>query len=118
VFTVPGEKFPAEDPFIWRGADRYWAVVKDNHGLFTGQGCSLALMESGNGIDWKLAEHRLVSTLRFTREDGSVQELTALERPQVLLEDGVPAVLYCAAADCADRQGSFNVGIPLRAHTR
>lgn len=32
MFTKPGEAFPAEDPFIWRGADRFWAVVKDFKG--------------------------------------------------------------------------------------
>ena len=55
IFGAKGIMFAAEDPFIWRGADRYWAVVKDNKGNFTGRGYSLALWESTDGFSWKLA---------------------------------------------------------------
>jgi hypothetical protein len=44
-----------------------------------------------------------------------VQKLTALERPQLLFENGVPIALFCAAADNRARDGSFNVQIPLKA---
>jgi len=114
IFTRPGEHFAAEDPFIWRGADRYWAVVKDNHGIFTGKGYSLALFESADGCDWKLAAHPLVTTPEVTWADGRKQKLNALERPQVYLENGVPVALFCAAAETAGRDGSFNIQIPLR----
>ena len=114
IFTRPGERFVAEDPFIWHRADRYWAVVKDNHGSFTGKGYSLALFESHDGFDWKPAAHPLVTTPEITWADGRKQKLHALERPQVYLENGVPVALFCAAADRPDRDGSFNIQIPLQ----
>jgi hypothetical protein len=114
IFVKEGVQFAAEDPFIWRGADRYWAVVKDNAGHFTQRGYSLALWESANGIDWKLARHPLVTTPEVTWADGRKQKLDALERPQVLLDNGVPIALLCAAADAKGRDGSFNIQIPLK----
>jgi hypothetical protein len=85
VFGAKGVLFAAEDPFIWRGADRYWAVVKDNEGNFTQRGYSLALWESADGFDWKLSKHPFVaapSTVQWA--DGHTEKLAALERPQVL----------------------------------
>jgi hypothetical protein len=115
IFGKDGAMFPAEDPFIWRSAgdDRYHAIVKDNNGVFTHQGYSLALFESLDGIDWKLAAHPLVTTPRVVWADGVIQTLSALERPQLYCEEGRPAVLFCAAASQPDRVGSFNVAIPL-----
>ncbi len=113
IFTKPGEHFAAEDPFIWRDTDRYRAVVKDNHGIFTGRGYSLALFESREGFDWKPSEHVLVTTPQVTWADGRTQKMDALERPQLYLENGAPVALFCAAAEAKGRDGSFNVAIPL-----
>jgi hypothetical protein len=116
VFTRTGVAFPAEDPFIWHDGERYWGIVKDMKGYFTGAGRSLALMQSANGFDWVPARHALVSTTEIGREDGTRQPLHALERPQLWLENGRPSVLFCAASLSreAGPNGSFNVGIPLR----
>ncbi|HOW65405.1 MAG TPA: FAD-dependent oxidoreductase [Candidatus Paceibacterota bacterium] len=114
IFVKEGVPFAAEDPFIWRGADRYWAVVKDNAGHFTKRGYSLALWESADGIDWKLAKHPLVATPEVTWADGRTQQLEALERPQLLFDHGVLIALFCVAADTKDREGSFNLQIPLQ----
>ena len=115
VFSAKGIMFAAEDPFIWRGADHYWAIVKDNDGNFTHRGYSLALWKSADGFDWKLSKHPFVAnpgTVRWA--DGHEENLTALERPQLLLENGEPIALCCAAANDKARHGSFNVQIPLR----
>jgi predicted GH43/DUF377 family glycosyl hydrolase len=115
VFGAKGVMFAAEDPFIWRGPDRYWAVVKDNAGHFTRRGYSLALWESADGFDWKLAEHPFVASPSAIRwADGQAGVLNTLERPQLLLDQGVPIALLCAASDTKDRDGSFNLQIPLQ----
>ncbi len=114
IFGAKGVMFAAEDPYIWRGTDRYWAVVKDNAGHFTHRGYSLALWESADGFDWKLSRHPLVTTPELMWGDGSKHRLVSLERPQVLIEDGKPIALFCAATDRADRIGSFNIQIPLK----
>lgn len=113
IFTIPGERFPAEDPSIWRQGDMFWAIVKDNAGHFTHAGKSLALFQSNDGLDWRLAEHPLVSRTEVQWQGGQRQTLHSLERPQIWLDNGVPAVLFCAADEDRSRPHSFNLHIPL-----
>jgi hypothetical protein len=115
IFTRPGEAFAAEDPFIWHDGSRYRAIVKDNHGIFTGRGYSLAQFESETGFDWRLAKNPFVTTPEIVQVDGTRVKLNALERPQLVFDAaGVPVALLCAAAYTADRVRSVNVAIPLR----
>jgi hypothetical protein len=81
-------------------------------GAFTKSGRSLALFCSKDGIDWKPAEHPLVSKLEIHWEGGRTEKVAHLERPQLWIKDGVPQVLFCAADK--DREHSFNVHIPLK----
>ncbi len=118
VFTVPGVAFPAEDPFIWYDAqrERYYAIVKDQTGAFTGvKGRSLALFTSLDGIDWKPAKHVLASKTQIAWVDG-IQPMSHLERPQLWLDGGQPAVLFCASDQIEGKQPtqSLNVHIPLK----
>lgn len=113
VFTSPDSDFAAEDPFIWRGEDRYWAIVKDFKGSFTKAGPSMALFESKDGIDWQVSKHALVSKVGIRWQGEKWRTLYKLERPQLWFRDGKPAVLFCAAADRSDLNHSFNVAIPL-----
>ncbi len=113
IFGAKGVMFAAEDPFVWFSDGSYWAVVKDNDGHFTGKGYSLALWRSDDGFAWRTAQHPLVATPSIRWEDGTTTTLSALERPQVLFENGKPIAILCAAADRPDRDGSFNVQIPL-----
>ena len=108
--------FPAEDPFVWCDGARYHAVVKDMKGDFTGRGRSLALFESADGLDWRLAAHPFVAVTEVAWEGGTVQKLEALERPQLWFDGGRPAVLFCAAAE-PKGGATFNVAIPLRPAT-
>jgi hypothetical protein len=113
VLSHPTEQFPLEDPFIWHGGDRFYAVLKDFRGLFTHAGPSLALFESADGIGWLPASRPLVSKLQIEWEDGEVQPVKHLERPQLYLEHGRPSVLFCACDVDDDRTSAFNVHIPL-----
>jgi len=110
VFTATGDSFPAEDPYIWAQEGTFWAIVKDMRGAFTKEKNSLALFKSNNGINWKLAEHPLVTTPRIHWQEQGVEPLQKLERPQLWLDNGLPSVLFCAAKR-GDR--TFNVHIPL-----
>ncbi len=113
VFGREGESFPAEDPFIWAAGSRYRAIVKDNGGHFTDRGRALVLFESRDGLRWTPAEFPLVTTPEIAWEGGERQVLERLERPQLWMDAGRPAILLCAARE---RDGStFNVRIPLAA---
>ena len=115
IFTKPGEHFAAEDPFIWHDGERYRAIVKDNNGIFTKRGYSLAHWQSLDGYNWDLASHPFVTTPEIVWTDGAKKKLNALERPQLVFDArGVPVALLCAGAYTSDRTRSFNVAIPLR----
>ena len=111
ILTHETSKFPAEDPFIWRQGDRFYAILKDMQANYTPYRRTLVLFESRDGHDWKPAAHPLVSTRTIRWEGGTTQELRRLERPQLYIEDGEPAVLFCAADQGPDH--AFNVHIPL-----
>lgn len=105
-------RFPAEDPFVWHQDGRYFAIVKDMQGNFTKAGTSLALFESADGLDWKAAGQPLVSKLSLRWEDGTVEPVKKLERPQLYLEHGRPKVLFVAVLGQAGDL-SYNVAIPI-----
>lgn len=111
IFTAKDEVFPAEDPFVWYDNNCYYAIVKDMKGAFTKAGRSLVLFYSVDGLIWKLARHPLVSKLEIRWENGVVQKVMALERPQLFLENGKPKAILCAVNEKRDH--SFNVQIPL-----
>jgi len=115
VFTFPGEEFPAEDPYIWYQEGRYRAIVKRIRHEGKQRIFSLVHYDSMDGIHWEKAKHFEISDRVLTWEDGKVQKFDHLERPQVLVENGEPIALYCAA-DTYDEnhvRQSFNVQIPL-----
>lgn len=140
LFTSAGSDFPAEDPFIWTdrtdradrtggtdetggtgGTDggRVRAIVKDMAGAFTHRGRSLALFESADGgLDWTPATHPLVSGLELRWADGQTQRVEYLERPQLLIEDGRPCVLYLAVRPMDAALPTFNVHVPLKESDR
>ena len=115
IFTVEGERFPAEDPYIWYQEGRYRAIVKrikhsGNNRIF-----SLVQYDSEDGFDWKPAKNPEISERIIEWENGRKQQLLHLERPQVFVENGIPIALLCAA-DTLNANGvreSFNIQIPI-----
>lgn len=114
IFTKESVAFPAEDPYVWSEGAKYYAIVKDNAGHFTGRGKSTALFESTDGADWRLSPNPLVATTRLKWNEQRHEELHSLERPQLFLDAGRPTALLFAADKDDRREHSFNVRIPLR----
>lgn len=118
IIVNPENHWSIEDPCIWYEEDRFYALVKDFQGYFNGaEPNSTALFQSFDGIDWAPAEHPLAFHREIHWEDGSVQPLMFMERPQLLLdESGRPAVLLCACCDANDeeKEKTFNIQIGLK----
>lgn len=110
VFTKDTVKFPAEDPYIWVQNNKYWALVKDFSGSFTKQGLSIALFESDDAINWKVAKNALASRTEIPWETGT-EKVKKLERPQLYFENGIPKILFAAVMDANEK--TFTVAIPL-----
>ncbi|QDV86438.1 Glycosyl hydrolases family 43 [Stieleria magnilauensis] len=116
IFTFQGERFPAEDPYIWHQNGKYRAIVKRIKHEGKQRVFSLVHYDSVDGFDWKPAKHHEISERIVQWEDGTVEQFEHLERPQVYLENGVPIALLCAAdtRDANRVRHSFNIQIPLR----
>jgi predicted GH43/DUF377 family glycosyl hydrolase len=115
IMINPENNWSVEDPFIWYQDDRFYAIVKDFQGYFTKTGeTSIALFESTDGIDWVPSEHPFAYSREIHWEDGEIQKLDLLDRPQILFENGKPAVLCCAVLPNKERDFTFNVQIPLK----
>lgn len=116
VFVFEGERFPAEDPYIWYQDGKYRAIVKRIEHVNKKRLFSLVHFDSIDGIDWKPGKYHLISKRQIQWEDGVVETFDHLERPQVYVEDGVPVALLCAAdrIDENNVRQSFNIQIPLK----
>lgn len=116
VFTFEGERFPAEDPYIWYQDGRFRAIVKRIKHEGDKREFSLVHYDSEDGILWNRAKHFEISKRVVEWENGRKQQFLHLERPQVFIENGEPVALLCAA-DTLNAEGardSFNVQIPLK----
>ncbi|MCG6190499.1 glycoside hydrolase family protein [Maribellus maritimus] len=119
IFELKGTEnihMVAEDPYVWHQYNKYYAIVRDVVGTYTGDAGALALMKSENGYDWKPTKHPLVLRSRFEWENGE-KSTAQLERPQLLIENGIPRSLYGALSLTVDgvyRDHSCNVRIPLK----
>lgn len=118
ILTNPENPWSVEDPFMWYENDRFWAVAKDFQGYFTKAGpFSVALFQSFDGYDWELAEHPLAFRTELHWENGSVEPLQNMERPQMWLDEaGKPRVLSCACSRLEDQERiyTFNVQIAIQ----
>ena len=115
VFTFAGERFPAEDPYIWFQDGKYRAIVKRIKHTKKKRAFSLVQYDSVDGIDWHPSKHHEISDRTVTWADGTSETFDHLERPQVVIENGTPIALLCAAdrIDEDNVRRSFNIQIPF-----
>lgn len=108
----------SEDPYVWYHDGVLKAVVKDFSGHISGSKSGLALLTSTDGLTWKQADNPLFRQRELILKNGQNLSVDRLERPQLLIEDGVPKVLYAACSldntNSKVKGGTFNVQIPLK----
>jgi len=112
--------FPAghvEDPFVWWARDHYELIAKDMTGEICGEKGAGIHALSPDGVGWTLADPPKAYSRRVVWADGSVTEQGALERPQLLLREGLPTHLFAATGDGPggfdNSTRTWNVAIPL-----
>ncbi len=111
VFDSDTSSFPAEDPFIWYQDDRFYAVLKDMDGSFSTGGVALVQFESFDGYDWNPSRPVFVSETAILWHDGVYEDVDLVERPQIWMQNGMPAVMFCAVRKGAQ---TYNIHIPLK----
>jgi hypothetical protein len=113
VKAGPAPTFHIDDHLEWWQGDRYYAIVKDhNPPHLTGHGKALLLLESADGLTWKLSRHELVSKFALAWEDGGEDAFERLEMPKLYFEGGRPRVLFLAALPKGGKQ-SWLLAVPL-----
>lgn len=98
VSDEPFFSYHVEDPYVWYEDGCYRMLAK---------AMSDELVENHNGIlfesedlkCWKLSEHPLAWDRFISWTDGVPERVPNMERPMLLLENGVPVCLYNAVGD-------------------
>jgi hypothetical protein len=128
-FTGPWERQPTpwlfrgqpahvEDPFLWYEDGRVQALMKDMTGEICGEKFAGVHVTSADGLDWDFDRATLAYTRKVRWSDGRTTQQGFLERPQLLIENGVPTHLFCATAegpgvDLKDATRTWNIVFPL-----
>jgi hypothetical protein len=112
IFEVAGAKFPGEDPFIWTQNGEIYAFLKDNACYYSPYIKSIVLFKSQNGTNWEQCPNAFISR-QFEHSNRKIFEFDRVERPQLLLENGKPSVLYCGVKPQSGKSNSFNIHIKL-----
>lgn len=112
VFANPNNPWTMEDPCIWYQGNRFWGLIKDFQGYFTGgEPGAVGLFESPDGFNWSFSESSVHISLELLWENGEKQRLKRLERPNIFFEQGNPVKIDFACL--TEDDVSFCVHIPL-----
>ena len=127
--ALSSAEMACEDPSIWydNKRKRFYAVAKyfSNAKKLAPQFGALVLITSESGLDWKPANHSLVSLKELKFSNGNREELAHLERPFVVVDkNGRPLALFAAASvknpfqgnvmNITNETNTFNVHISLK----
>ncbi len=115
AFEKPGVSY--EDAYIWHQDGRFRMIFNDMTGTFTGEDHAGAHAQSEDGIRWRLSDPPKAYSRTVKWADGSVSTQGSFERPQLLLQDGVPSHLFAATADgpggFSRASHTWNMVVPL-----
>lgn len=121
IFQFPNPDFHVEDPYVWHADGRFHVIMKDDYkndcGGVTGEWGAGIYATSEDAIHWEIADppKAYSRTVRWT--DGTTTTFANLERPNLLIQDGVPTHLFCAVGE-GPKAWAFettrNICIPLR----
>lgn len=107
-----------EDPYVWWSGSRYELIAKDMTGLITGQKGAGMHAWSEDGTDWKVSKRPLAYTRNVVWANGDTLEMAAFERPQLLIQGGIPTHLFAATGINSEGtywkfEKTWNMCIPL-----
>ncbi len=116
LFVNPESEWSVEDPFLWYEDGKYRLLAKDFTGYYSGHGAgSTALFESEDAVNFVPdPENPLGFLTKLTWAGGTVQQIFRMERPQIFIRDGKPAVLCCACMPDDSKTDSYNIAIPIK----
>lgn len=112
-----------EDPCAFVIDGHYEILTKDSSGDYTGEPFALLHSVSLDGASWTAAPQPKACSRQVLWDDDVVREQGNMERPFVLVENGVPVCLYAATSDGVhstehpahyNAENTWNLAIPLK----
>ena len=97
IFGGQADSPSYEDAFVWHQDQRYHMIFKDRSGRFCGEYRAGAYATSVDGINWLPQGKAYSKNIHWDNGENIVQG--SVERPQLLIENGVPTHLFVAMAD-------------------
>ena len=106
-----------EDPFLWHQDGMFHILAKDLTGKICGEKYAGIYAFSKDCIKWEVPDQPKAYSRTVRWADGSVTEQGALERPQLLFENGMPVCMYAATSQGEtgywNAKESWNMAIPI-----
>jgi hypothetical protein len=121
IFSFPNSDFHVEDAFLWHENGMFHLIMKDDFkngcGGITGEWGAGVYATSSDAVHWKIADHPKAYSRTVLWDDGTTTTMAHLERPNLLIQNGTPTHLFCAAAEGPapwNFKASRNICIPLK----
>jgi hypothetical protein len=106
-----------EDPYLWHDGERFHIIMKDMTGALCGEKHAGIHASSLDCRRWILSDPPKAYSRAVRWDDGVVRTMGSFERPQLLIQDGVPTHLYAATADgpgeFTNASTTWNLVVPL-----
>ena len=118
IFNFDATGDHVEDAYVWRSkGGGFEMLMKDMAGGISGERHAGIHATSPDGVNWTVSSPALAYSLTVLWDDGATTKQSALERPQVLVQNGEPTHLFAATGDGPARQkwnNTWNMVFPLK----
>ena len=88
-----------EDPYIWYQDGQFHAIMKDMSGEICGEHHGGIYATSTDCVHWQFADSPLAYSRTVKWDNGDMVKMGFRERPQLLIENGIPTHLFNATGD-------------------
>jgi hypothetical protein len=100
VFQFDDPNLHVEDPYLWYADGKFHVIMKDDFkgdsSGITGEWGAGIYATSDDCLHWKIADSPKAYSRTVLWDDGTTTVQPNLERPNLLIQDGVPTHLFCA----------------------
>ena len=101
----------AEDPTVWFENGKFHAMMLDHNHKFSEK--EIYYAQSKDGLAWEVESNPVAITKNIRLKDGTINKHGAMERPSVLIENGIATHAFFATKN-KENTHSWNMCVPLK----
>jgi len=101
----------AEDPTVWYENGKFHAMMLDHNHKFSEK--EIYYAQSKDGLAWEVESNPVAITKNIRLKDGTINKHGAMERPSVLIENGIATHAFFATKN-KENTHSWNMCVPLK----